>query len=389
MTPAHNNEEESLQALTAYLASVDWSAEEDHFDSGEYIGVTLSALATGVSREEEKSLLGELLARTYHQSHAIPVILKLVYPLLLLCKTGKLQFRAEVLEFLTDIAEKHLYLRYRLLGLKPVKVDFIGDVYTTTEQAEASINKRRIYYEEICRHTTLIQDIITDKMPAVSTLAVKLYLLCLYENTPEDILQKIITVRELIAAKGEAAEENLLTGSAIILQQSAAQLPESLVASVTPGHYLSIARVFNAATTEDVVDAEILLQSSVQEYTTHPWADGYLAVLACAALLKHNREQRDGIDAILRAIRFQRNHAKKYTAGGPHWLPHQLMAEYLVARFFGDYWASLTKVPWEALSSLQQYILQKLSGEMGIYTYLQSYLGLPAEKESWRAWMPQ
>ncbi|WP_343745618.1 hypothetical protein [Chitinophaga sp.] len=381
-----NNDTALLQSLKDYVASVDWAAEEDHFDTCEYIGEAFEALAAGVPEEEEQQLLGEILAKTYHQFHALPVILKLVYPLLVLTKTRKLHYRAEVLEFFTDIAEKHLYLRYRLLGLKPIKLDFIGDVYTTKEQTDASINKRLEYYDEIRKHADLIRDIITDENPAVSALAVKLYLLALYVETPEAALEKIVAIRELIAARGDAALENLLIGSAIVLQQRVAQLPESLV---IPGHYLNIARLFVTPTTEDVVEGELLLQSQEQQYDSHPWADGYLAAMACAGVLLHERESKEEIDVILQAIKFQRNHSKKYPTDGPRWLPHQIMAEYLVARFFSEHWASLTKVAWDSLSENQQYILRKLSREMGIYTYLQSYMGLPAEKEEMKEWLPQ
>lgn len=375
-----NNDPEQLQALTQYIASIDWAAEKDHFDTCAYIGDALKALVAGMPVAGEQALLAELLARTYHQSHVTPVLLKLIYPLLVLCKTGKLHYRAEVMELMIDIAEKHLYLRYHLLGLKPVKLDFIGDVYTTPAQTAAGINKRKAYYDEIRKHAELIQDIIIDKEPTVSALAVKLYLLTLYVDVPEEAVEKMVAVRELIAPMSEAAQENLLIGAAIVLQQRVEQLPESLIAGVTPGPYLSIARLFNMPATEDVEEGEILLQSQEQSYKMHPWADGYLAAMACAGVLSHSRETKAGIDVVLEAIRFQRNHSKKYPAEGPHWQPYQIMAEYLIARFFPDHWASPTKLSWDSLHDTQQYILNILSREMGIFTYLQSYMGLPAEK---------
>lgn len=384
-----NNDTELLQALKDYTTSVDWAAEEDHFDTCEYVGAAFQALAAGVPEEEERELLGKVLARTCHQSDALPVILKLIYPLLILCKTGKLHYRAEVMEFMIDIAERHLYLRYRLLGLKPIKLDFIGDVYTTAAETEASINKREVYYNEIRKHTDLILGIIKDKNPAVSALAVKLYLLTLYVETAETAVEKIVAVRELMASMREAAMENLLIGAAVILQQRVAQLPESLIASVTPGHYLSIARLFNTPTTEDVAEGHILLQSQEHHYNMHPWADGYMATIACAGVLSHGQGRKEEIDAVLQAIKFQKNHSKRYPAGGPQWLPHQIMAEYLMVRFFPEHWASLTKVPRASLNDTQQYILQKLSRETGIFTCLQSYMGLPADEEALKDWLPE
>lgn len=378
-----------LQALKDYTASVDWAAEEDHFGTCEYIGDAFQALAAGASKDEERKLLGELLSRTYHQGDVLPVMVKLIYPLLVLCKTGKLYDRAAVMAFMTDIAEKHLYLRYRLLGLKPMRLAFTGDVYTTTVAADAGINKRKAYYDETRRHTSLIQEVIADEDPVVSTLAVKLYLLTLYVESPGTAVEKMTAIRELIAARNEAAQENLLIGAAIVLQQRVEQLPESLIASVTPGPYLSVARLFNTPTTEDVAEGHILLQSHEWKYDMHPWADGYIAAIACAGILSHTKGGKEEIDAVLQAVRFQRNHSKKHPAEGAQWLPHEIMAEYLMVRFFAEHWASPVKVPWASLNDTQQYIFRELSCETGIFTYLHSYMGLPAAKEALKEWLPQ
>src|SRR5687768_9813307 len=92
--------------LLDYINTVDWENEEDWFGDCLYVKEYLLEMYNGVSKETEEDYLGEIIAKIYHQEGVLPVLKKIIYPLIHLLSADRIHHKTEVIELIIDIQEK-------------------------------------------------------------------------------------------------------------------------------------------------------------------------------------------------------------------------------------------------------------------------------------------
>ncbi len=158
--------------LLQYLDTVNWQQYTDYYTDCAYIPVSLREIVASDDEEEEEEKLGAILSNIYHQSMAMPVTEKLIYPLLLLTKIKDRGYTAWILDFLLVLQTDYLN-SIGFAGTLPVRVGFSDQ--EDTDQTDKHI------YQEITRQTPLLW------APGVAgeTYQVKQFMIsCLGAHTP-------------------------------------------------------------------------------------------------------------------------------------------------------------------------------------------------------------
>lgn len=370
MAPVSNNYEHAFQQ---YLDTTPWDQYEDHYDTAEYVPELLEQLNSGqLGDDEEKQLLGELLARMYQQESLSNAIQVVIYPLLLLCIMDKIRAKAFVLEFILEIEQRYLYLK-GVIGVLPYRYAYVGEVFVGDEVAARAVEEgEKPYYEAVVALREWITALFSDKDTLVQNLAIKIYGLTAFPTGDSSWeagpllpqLNKEHTVANTIIVLGLVAR---LSGAPL-------RMPDDIAGVASYQPYIAVSKGLAG----EADDVSLLMQEgggASPDYTVLPWFNGDLSLLSLAALANNTSASSGVVDYYMEQLRALKTQPQ--TIYGFEWKTYEVAAEFIAAAYFVALVPAGHKRTVSELSETQISLLKKLSAELKIITSMQTVAGLP------------
>ena len=372
MAVANNNFEAAFQE---YLASTEWAAYEDPFDTAEYIPEMLLELHGGVDTEREGEILGELFSRIYYQERLTTAIQVTIRPLLMLCILDKIQAKDVVLELLLDIEQRYLYLK-GVIGVMPAKYAYLGDVYDSEQEAAASIEiGEKPYYELIQQQRDLLVALFNNQPPLIRNLAIKAYGLSALPTYAAGPALDISLLQQQVSDDITAGNTLVALGMAARLNSLQLLIPVALPAEHQYQQHIAVAEGLAGVAGPATIALLKQIEVDPADYNLLPWYRGDLQLLALAGLANSIKQDATITDYLFDVIRQLK---KKPVSIPPTELKtYQVAAEFLAAAHFSSLVPAAHKRGNDELSPEQLTVVRKLSGELKIITNIQVVAGLP------------